>query len=130
MDIDGEISQLTHIGNIASQYEFGEVASLSPDGHYLAFGISYREPDRYGPTELFIINLQTLEATNTCMTFNYFPVWSPDSRYLAIQHWDDNQKQNSVLVLDFESGWAVTVFTDDKETNYQTAPRGWLDSGE
>ena len=127
---DGEIRQLTHFGNLYALYGFGTESSLSPDGRYLAFGFHRGDPHQLRPLELVILDLQTLEAVNTCMTFNYFPIWSPDGRYLAVQHRDDNKKQNSVMVLDFEQGWAVAVFTDDKETNYRTYPRGWLDTGE
>lgn len=121
MGKNGEIRRLTHFGDIYSKYGFSQTASLSPDGRYLAFGVK----------GLTILDLQTLEVVNTCLkkTF-YLPIWSPDSRYLAI-HWDDNnKKQDSVLVLDFESGWAVTVFTEEEGALYTVAPRGWLDFGE
>lgn len=130
---DGKITQLTHFGNFYSQLEFGLEASLSPDGHYLAFGL---DNDSSFPRlmELVILNLQTFEVINTCITFSYFPFWSPDSQYLAVQYleYDENLSKDttSVLVINPKQNWAVTVFTDNKENNYRTSPQGWLDSGE
>jgi hypothetical protein len=130
ISIDGEISRLTHLGDLYSEYVFDETASLSPNGRYLAFGISHREPDRYGPTELVILDLQTLEVVNTCTTFFNKPFWSLDNQFIAMVQWDANKKQYSVIVFDVETGWAVTVFNDDKNTNYTISPKGWLASGE
>lgn len=128
---DGGIRQLTHLGDLYSEFEFGLYTSLSPDGHYLAFGLSHEhDPDPYSSKELIILNLQTLETVNTCIKFDH-PVWSPDSRYLAVQYWDDTQKQSFMAVVDPDQGWAVKVFTDysDKYKNLMAFPVAWLDSG-
>jgi hypothetical protein len=122
---DGEIRQLTHFGDLYPQFEFGLYASLSPDGRYLAFGLSHEhDPDLYSLKDLIILNLQTLEAVNTCVSFDYpAPVWSPDSQYLAVQAYIN--KLHSVVVLDVEQEWAVKV-----SNGIKTIPGGWLDSGE
>jgi hypothetical protein len=116
MGKNGEIRRLTYFGDLSDKYGLSQTASLSPDGRYLAFGLK----------GLTILDLQTLEIVNTCISNIFFsPIWSPDSQYLALHHWGGGK--NSVLVLDFELRSAVTVFTDEKGTS---APSGWLDSGE
>ena len=124
---DGEIRQLTHLGKLYSKYGFGQTASLSPDGRYLVFGLYVGD---FGPRDLVILDLHTLEMVNTCLKLSTIPFWSPDSQYLAVSHWDADKMQSSVIVLDVEEGWAATVFTDDNEAMHTTLPRGWLVSGE
>ena len=124
---DGAIRQLTHFGGGMGLY-----ASLSPDGNYLAFsGFNHNS----GATRnLIILNLQTLEAVNTCIPFDYPPpVWSSDSQYLAVQYYDRDKKLTSVVVLDPEERWAVKIYTDSNEGEhkyYHTFPAAWLDTGE
>jgi Tol biopolymer transport system component len=125
--IDGKIHQLTHFGDQYTKYEFGDFASLSPDGHYLAFGLSHEGDSSLNSPELIILDLTTLNAFNTCITFGSNSIWSPDSQYLVIQHPDTNQKRPSVVVLNVDTGWAASIFPKDDEYR---RPVGWLDSGE
>ena len=100
---DGEVRQLTHFGG-----GIGLNASLSPDGHYLAFGGFQHDP--FTRMDLIILNLQTLKAVNTCIKFDYpSPIWSPDNQYLAVQSWDAEKKQSFVAVVNPNQGWAVKV---------------------
>ena len=138
---DGEIIQLTHFGDPYSHDsdflylpKFDDVASLSPDGRYLAFGIDIdRQLADNQPsiqTELVILNLETLEVVNTCVRLKFSNiVWSPDSQYLAVQHWDhgNSQYHSSFVVLNFKQNWAVSMSTGDQ---WPAMPRGWLASGE
>jgi len=131
---DGEIRQLTNLKSLFPEYEIGSSASLSLDGHYLAFGLSHgKTPSQVGPMELFILNLTTLDIYNHCIPFDdqHKPVWSPfspygASRFLAVRYLDPNKKNPSIVVLDTESGWAANVFSDDKDNRI---PIGWF-SGE
>jgi Tol biopolymer transport system component len=126
---DGDALQLTHLGELYSQYNFGDVASLSPDGRYLAFGF-YIDDQVPILIELVILNLQTLEAVNTCVRLTDTAiVWSPDSQYLAVQYWDHDNPQyhSSFVVLDIKQRWAVNMSTS---RDWFAIPRGWLASGE
>lgn len=126
---DGDVLQLTHFGDLYSQYNFGDVASLSPDGRYLAFGF-YIDDQVPVLIELVVLNLQNLEVVNTCVRLDYSTiVWSPDSQYLTVQYWEHNiaQFHSSFVVLDFKQRWAVNMSTGH---DWPAIPRGWLDSGE
>jgi hypothetical protein len=116
---DGKIRQLTHFGG-----GIGLNASLSPDGHYLAFAGFQHDP--FTRMDLIILDLQTLKAVNTCIKFDYpSPIWSPDSQYLVVQSWDAEKKQSFVAVVNPNQGWAVKV-----SNGIRIIPGGWLDSGE
>ena len=130
VDIDGEIHQLTQLGDQYANYEFGDFASLSPDGHYLAFGL-FRESDPSPDVspDLIILDLTTLKAFNTCITISDTPLWSPDSQYLVVEHPDPNPNSHSIVVLNVDAGWAASVLSNDNENEYRY-PVGWLDSGE
>lgn len=123
---DGEIRQLTHFEDLYAQFEIGIYASISPDGHYLAFGLSQGEDtnsDR--PKPLIILDLKTGEAIDTCITFSFpEPIWSPDSRYLAVLSRESN-KPSSIVVLDIEQNWATKM-----DAGPRAMPVGWLKSPE
>jgi hypothetical protein len=127
VNLDGKWRQLTHFGDQYTNYEFGDWASLSPDGHYLAFGLSHESSPSLVSPELIILDLTTLSAFNTCITSNSTPIWSPDSQYLVVQHPDTNQKRPSIVIVNVDTGWAASIFPKDDEYRY---PEGWLDSGE
>jgi Tol biopolymer transport system component len=123
---NGKINQLTHFENLYLHYEFGEAASLSPDGRYLAFGLYIGDPASNEPKELIILDLQTSEAINTCIPLydsDLDPIWSPDSQYLAVRYRD----LKSIGVLNIEQGWVVKAFMEEKK---KWEFGGWLDSGE
>lgn len=122
---NGEIVQLTHFGDLYSQpwQRFSNVASLSPDGHYLAFGLYINSEEK-----LVILNLQTLEAVNTCVQLqNSNIAWSPDSQYLAVQYLVYDSSQSSFVVVNFKQRWAVNLSTS---VGGPARPEGWLDTGE
>jgi Tol biopolymer transport system component len=123
---DGEISQLTHFGDLYSQFDFGNFASLSPDGRFLAFGLDLDDHSYTEPTELTILDLHNLHVFRTCISFNNTaPLWTPDNRYLVVQHPDSKKRYPSIVVLHVETGEAVNIFTDDN--NYRV-PSGWFHS--
>ena len=123
---DGEIRQLTHFEDLYSQFEIGHYASVSPDGRYLAFGLSQGEDTNSDhPKPLIILDLKTGEAIDTCITFSFpEPTWSPDSQYLAVLSRESN-KPSSIVILDIEQNWAAKVSEDPK-----AKPVGWLKSQE
>ncbi|MFZ5922855.1 MAG: TolB family protein [Chloroflexota bacterium] len=120
---DGDVRQLTHFGDMYADFEIGMYASISPDGNYLAFGLSENvDTNTTLPKQLIILNLQTLEAINTCVTFSYpAPIWSPNSRYVAVQTRDSSSNPSNILVLDIEQKWAAKIAEDAK-----AIPVGWM----
>jgi len=125
--VDGEIRQLTHFADIFPKFKIGIYASVSPDGRYLAFGMSSEnDPSISVPMDLVILDLITMDSFNTCISFNSDPIWSPDSQYLVVAP-DPNPNRSSIIVLNVESGWAASIFPKDDEVRI---PDGWLASGE
>lgn len=117
----GEIRQLTSFDDLYPEFEIGEYASLSPNGQYLAFGLSQTKDgsDTY-PKELHLLDLRTLETINTCILSHYTaPVWSPDSQYVAILSRNDSLQ--SAVILDIKQGRATTLSSGPK-----SIPVGWL----
>ncbi|RPI89355.1 MAG: hypothetical protein EHM40_20955 [Chloroflexi bacterium] len=122
---DGGLRQLTHFEDSYADFDIGQYASLSPNGRYLAFGLSPTEDG--GVTslkELLILNMETLETINTCITLDYpAPVWSSDSQYLAVLTRRSTNKPSGIAVLDIRQGWAAKISEEPK-----THPMGWLES--
>lgn len=119
---DGHVHQLTHFGNISSSAKmFG--LSLSPDGKNIAFWLGIG-PSSDSKNSLAVLNIETDQVTNYCITgpTEYgglsYPVWSPNSRYLAIAHWDETASPWTVLV-DTWQGWAANLAQD-------VTPEGWI----
>ncbi|MBN1198495.1 MAG: PD40 domain-containing protein [Bacteroidales bacterium] len=83
----------------------------SPDGKYLSF-IS----DQTGEDEIYIINQDgsepAVQITKNADTYNYFPVWSPDSKKLL---WSDKMLRLQYVDIDSKE---VTVVAKTKEFEY------------
>lgn len=126
---DGTVHQLTHFQDIyGKDFEISPYASISPDGKYLAFGLSLNKDSRStaSPKKLFILNLTTLELINTCVWFRDYPapIWSPDSQYVSVLNvnWDLHEgKPASFVVLNMEDQWVANVPGDLKSELV-----GWL----
>lgn len=121
----GEIRRLTHFEDVYAQFEIGLYASVSPDGHYLAFGLSQdADTNSDHPKQLIILDLKTGEAINTCIPFSFpEPIWSPDSQYLAVLSRDANNNPPPIVVLSIEQQWAAIVSKESK-----AKPVGWLEA--
>ena len=125
---DGEIQQLTHFEDLYPQFEIGNYASVSRDGHYLAFGLSQNTHNNDAtsddPKQLTILDLDTLEVFNTCITSSYpEPVWSPDSEYIAVLTRGPSKRPSSIVILNIKQVWAAKIEEDPK-----VIPVDWLKS--
>jgi len=123
VSLDGDIRQLTHFKNLYTSFEIGGYASISPDGNYLAFGLSQNDDSNTTrPKQLVILNLKTLEAINTCVSFsNSTPVWSPDSIYIAVLTHNSSNKLSSAVILNIEHKWVANL-----SESLKAEPVGWM----
>ena len=84
----------------------------SPDGQRLAIWLN---------DHLAILDVTSHEIVKYCFQVGrnqYFePVWSPDSRYVAIPNFDNDQMRT--LVVDTQSDWAGVVAEG-------VIPLGWM----
>lgn len=119
----GEIHQLTHFGDYFTQADI-ELASISPNGRYLAFWMSV-SPSKYTDYNLAVLDFETQQVINYCIPgssekFAGEPVWSPDSRYIALMDFFDKETSDShVILVDPFEGWA-TRFVEN------LTPHGWM----
>ncbi len=116
----GEIKRLTCFEYSFTNARIG-TARLSPDSGYLAFWISTQK----GVDELAVMDLASFKVTNYCLPgeinrYGDRPVWSPDSRYIAIgdKRSGDNESVRTILVSTFEN-WAALI--ED-----HVFPAGWI----
>lgn len=107
IDRDGRQRQIT---NYTAAYPTMSIDqfSWSPDGRFIAFwgdthsktGIAQQNPYR-----LFVLDTQTRQTTDYCVTGNYSgnqaPVWSPDGNQLAVESIQGDQ--NLILLVDLAS---------------------------
>jgi len=115
---------LTDFGtSFTSNYIGG--ASLSPDGKKIAFWL-YLRPSPYVDQQLAVLDLERQQVTNYCIPGSLHldaarPVWSLDSRYLAVQNQYELNKGRIILV-DTQQEWAVEI----AEIIPIGWPAGWL----
>ncbi len=122
---NGTTRQLTHFQDLyGNKFEIGNYYSLSPDGNYLAFGLSQNaESDGSESKQLLLLNLTTLDVVNTCALFNYpKPVWSPDGQYLAVTTLI-GRKPSANVVINVKDQWIA-----DLQEGVESKPVGWLKS--
>ncbi len=120
---DGTVRQLTHFHDIyGDKFEIGPHYSVSPDGNYLAFGLSQNEDTASTePKQLMILNLKTLDVINTCISYFYpRPVWSPDSQYLAVRTLV-GRKPSTTAIINLKNKWVA-----DLPKDVDADPVGWL----
>ncbi len=116
---EGQVEQLTHFGDYFADAEIGH-ANWSPDGQKLAFWLETSSGLCSG-TRLDVLELATRQVTNTCipgsLEFAPPPIWSLNSRYIAVINADASPDQT--ILVDLERGRAYDI------TNYGS-PVGWL----
>jgi hypothetical protein len=118
--LNGSTKQLSYFNDIYPYFKFEPLASISPDGRYLSFGLHTQEGEWDDPAQLVLLNLETLEVTYTCIPYLWNPpIWSPDSRYIAIGN--ENQNDTPVYLLDIEKRNYSILITGDR-----IVPKGWL----
>jgi Tol biopolymer transport system component len=119
---EGQVERLTHFADYFQTAEIG-AANWSPDGQKLAFWLG-TDPGLCMGQNLAILDVQTHQVIDTCIPGlpNVFqsPVWSLDSRFVAIL---SMEKDNStrIILVDIEKGSAYQIpdIVDGR-------PAGWL----
>jgi len=121
---DGQVKQLTNFGN-SFTYNWIGSASLSPNGRKIAFWLDLDRSAQENQ-QLATLDLDNLQVTNYCVTGSYVndapaPIWSLDSRYLAVYNsYEPNVER--VILVDIKEGWAAEV----AEIVPHGWPAGWL----
>lgn len=122
---EGAISQIT---SFRSKYSSIDIRkwSWSPNGQFIAF---WYQPGYQGSEGLIqtyslgLLDLTTGKVENFCITsllnFLQEPVWSGDSRVVALNLTNDNEKENQVVLLDLQNH--TTLFIAQ-----HMYPVGWL----
>jgi hypothetical protein len=120
---DGQVKQLTNFGN-SFTYNWIGSASLSPNGRKIAFWLLDRSAQEN--QQLATLDLDNLQVTNYCVPGSYVndapaPIWSLESRYLAVYNsYEPNIER--VILVDIKEGWAAEV----AEIVPHGWPAGWL----
>ena len=121
---DGQVKQLTNFGNSFTYNSIGS-ASLSPNGRKIAFWLDLDRSAQENQ-QLATLDLDNLQVTNYCVPGSYVndapaPIWSLDSRYLAVYNsYEPNVER--VILVDIKEGWAAEV----AEIVPHGWPAGWL----
>jgi hypothetical protein len=114
---NGEIRQLTHFDQNMNIGTY----SLSPNGRYLAFWVS--EDPNVTNYLLAVLNIETGMVVNYCVPGSSLnvpssPIWSIDSRYIAVDNYYATNAHRTILV-DTQASWAAVV-------DEAVSPFGWL----
>ncbi|MDR3574614.1 MAG: hypothetical protein P4L50_12170 [Anaerolineaceae bacterium] len=119
----GQVDRLTHFADYFNHDEIG-AANWSPDGQKLAFWLK-TEIGACSGQNLAILDVQTHQVIDTCVPGSSFygeavpPVWSLDSRYIAVQNHENDTTH--IILVDIEQGWASYLPGADR-----SQPIGWL----
>jgi len=118
---EGQVQQLSHLGDFFVHTEIG-AANWSPGGQRLAFWLDAK-PSRCEGQNLAVLEMETQQVTDYCIPGSIHgdappPIWSPDSRYIAVQNYYDTNASHAILV-DTKQGWAAQV-------SENAMPVGWL----
>jgi WD40-like Beta Propeller Repeat len=100
---DGAIQELTYFGEFLGDYKL-EKPSRSWDGRYLIFQLIYNAGE---DIKYLILDLKSEELDGFCINsvveeFGPLqsPVWSPDSRYVAITNGVNTENSGEVILVD------------------------------
>jgi Tol biopolymer transport system component len=119
---DGQVRQLTNFNESSMDVKIG-TASISPNGGMIAFWLKL-QPSSYKDQQLAVLDLATNRVTNYCIPGDQIsggvsaPIWSPDSRYLAVENaYEANASK--VILVDIVQGWAAQIAEN-------LTPAGWM----
>ncbi len=122
---DGVINQLTHFGKFLNDVKF-EKPSRSWDGRYLTFQLIYNSGKN---TKYLILDLKSQSLDGFCIDSVIdqggslqSPVWSPDSRYVAITDGVNTENSWSVILVDLEEREAFQIGEDVDATGWIVKP--------
>lgn len=128
IDDDGQLSQLTHIGD---SYKYVGIRNLywSPDGNHIAFSLWSKLSDDDVKTDAHIATLAVADATtgkvtNTCIPIganyggNLDMVWSPNGKQLVVKD-ESVDNYNRLILVDIERGVAMQIAEN-------MDPFGWM----
>jgi Tol biopolymer transport system component len=118
---EGQVRQLTHFGDFFADVRIG-AANWSPDGRWLAFWLEAK-PSLCEGQNLVVLEMETQSVTEYCVPGSIYgdappPIWSPDSRYIAVQNYYEVNSSHVILV-DIMQGWATQIAEN-------VEPAGWL----
>ena len=109
ISVDGRVSKLTDLRQVLASY--GSLTMIwSPAGRYLLFMTETPETPKLSSASgsVYILDTHTHHVLNPCIAIRYgeWPIWSPDSRYLAIIPSDMTQ----IVIVDIENEKKFVVY--------------------
>ena len=112
MTTGGQVEQLTHFEDYFTRVQVG-LGSWSPDGRLLAFWLD-AEPSSCEGQTLAVLTMATRLVTDYCIlgsdtlaALAVEPIWSPDSRYIAISSIQNNGV--NAIIVDPSQLWAARI---------------------
>lgn len=122
---DGEATRLTNLTSY--YYSILEISryTWSPGERYVAFWLKYGWDSKFTNEELAVVDLQTLEVTNYCITSSFAGsalIWSPSGEQLVFGNLSEDGKQRRAILVDVVQGYAASIAIGDLE------PVGWMAS--
>lgn len=116
---EGDIEQLTNLSDIA--YVWPSSHSWPSDNNHIAFFLSPPQEAVNGNANVAILNANTLEVTDLCLSVNFqdfAPIWSPNGKqFLIVDSYEKDHQR--VLLIDVEKN-VVFPIAEDVE------PIGWM----
>ena len=119
---DGTIQELTYFGKVLKDAKF-EKPSRSWDGRYLSFQLIYNAGKN---VKYLVLDLKSQSLDGFCIdsVIEEFgplqpPVWSPDSRYVAITNGVNTENSGDVILVDVETREAFHI-------GHDVYARGWI----
>jgi hypothetical protein len=124
---EGDVQQLTHFTDFFEGSFIESPASWSPDGQRLAFWLTTNPSLCVEEEQLAVLEVKSRQVNYYCLSgsavISYnFPVWSPDSRYIALEAFREGKPM--VVLLDIEQDWAAQIA--EVQITDKLEPAGWL----
>jgi len=123
---DGQIEQITHVGEFASVWASSH--SWSPDGRYIALLLHLNDEASYD-ARLAVLDTETMNLTDYCFTVRVkfsstktpALVWSPDGTQLLLENKFIGDR-SQVIWVDLENGTAARLINDEYVAGWMLAP--------